>query len=103
MVRHAHSDKPGIVAGSLLLQIVNHLCGTHLISPPEVALEQPAAEALDMADIRGQGETRMALEVTAAGEHCRPEPARPHCRYEKIVRAGLNRISRVALMLADLD
>ena len=51
------------------MQIVNHLRGTHLISPPEVALDQPAAEALDMADIRGQGETRMALEVTAAGGH----------------------------------
>ena len=65
----AHPDRPGIVAGSSLLQVVNHLRGTHLISPPEVALEQPAAETLDMADIRGQGETRMALEVTAAGGH----------------------------------
>ena len=65
----AQPDRPGIVAGGSLLQIVNHLRGTHLISPPEVTLEQPAAEALDMADIRGQGETRMALEVAAAGGH----------------------------------
>ena len=32
-----------------------------------------------------------------------PEPARPHCRYEKIERAGFNRILRVARTLADLD
>ena len=61
--------RSGIIAGSSLLQIVNHLRGTHLIGPPEAALEQPTADALDMADIRGQGETRMALEVAAAGGH----------------------------------
>ena len=65
----AHPYWPGIVAGSSLLKLVNHLRRTYLISPPEVALEQPAAEAPDMADIRGQGETLMALEVTAAGGH----------------------------------
>ena len=33
----AHPDRPGIVAGTSLFQIVNHLRGTHPISPPEVA------------------------------------------------------------------
>ena len=34
---------------------------------------------------------------------CRPEPARPHCRPEKIESVGFIRILRVARTLADLD
>lgn len=65
----ARPDQPGIVAGSSLLQIVNHLRGTHLVAPPDVALDELEHASQDMSDIRGQGEARFALEVAAAGGH----------------------------------
>ena len=41
--------------------------------------------------------------ISNHSSQCRPEPARPHCRSEKIESAGFYRILRVARTLADLD
>jgi magnesium chelatase family protein len=62
-------EQPGIVAAPDILQAINHLRGSQLLPPP--APEDPAPETAhpDMADIRGQQQSRLALEVTAAGGH----------------------------------
>ncbi len=62
-------EQPGIVAAPDILQAINHLRGSQLLPPP--APEDPAPETPhpDMADIRGQQQSRLALEVTAAGGH----------------------------------
>ncbi len=65
----AAPDRPGIVAANNLLDIINHLRGTKQLMPPRVerdALSQPYP---DMADVRGQPQARLALEVAAAGGH----------------------------------
>jgi magnesium chelatase family protein len=53
-----------------LLQVCAHLAGTDALpqARPETPVE-PAPEAPDMADIRGQHHVRRALEVAAAGGH----------------------------------
>lgn len=59
----------GIVAASNLLEIVNHLRGTQLLPPPQVAVVPKDDTLPDLADIRGQPQARLALEVAAAGGH----------------------------------
>lgn len=65
----AAPDKPGIVAAAHLLEAVNHLRGTSLLSPPQARPAPQAKNMPDMADIRGQSEARLALEVAASGGH----------------------------------
>lgn len=59
----------GIVAADNLLQIVNHLRGTQILSSPQIETTLARANYPDMADIRGQHQARLALEVAAAGGH----------------------------------
>ncbi len=59
----------GLIAAPHLLALIDHLRGRQLLpEPTPLALEEGAAGA-DMADVRGQGEARLVLEVAAAGEH----------------------------------
>lgn len=65
----AAPDKPGIIAAKHLLEALNHLRGVTLLPPPQ-ARPTPHADTMpDMADIRGQAEARLALEVAACGGH----------------------------------
>lgn len=65
----AAPDKAGIVAAPHLLDVLNHLRGTRLLMPPRAERETQQAAHPDMADIRGQIEARLALEVAAGGGH----------------------------------
>jgi magnesium chelatase family protein len=65
----AAPDKPGIIAADHLLEALNHLRGHSLLPPPKISRQADAASLPDMADIRGQFEARLALEVAAAGGH----------------------------------
>lgn len=65
----AAPDKPAIVAAAHLLETVNHLRGHQLLPPPQTRAAPSAGDLPDMADIRGQKEVRLALEVAAIGGH----------------------------------
>ncbi|MGC6534697.1 MAG: YifB family Mg chelatase-like AAA ATPase [Parvibaculales bacterium] len=65
----AAPDKPGIVAAGHLLEILNHLRGTSLLQPPQVSRSTRPPNHPDLADVRGQPQARLALEVAAAGGH----------------------------------
>jgi magnesium chelatase family protein len=61
-----------ILAPSNLLQLINHIKGTQVLSPPEPKLcEETAsfARATDLSQVKGQESAKRALEVTAAGGH----------------------------------
>ena len=59
----------GIVAAPHILQAVNHLRGTQILPPPQTEQPQNQPDYPDMADMRGQHQSRLALEVAAAGGH----------------------------------
>ncbi len=65
----AAPDKAGIIAAPHLLDILNHVRGTKLLMPPAVDRGGSRPAHPDMADIRGQAEARLALEVAACGGH----------------------------------
>lgn len=57
-------------SASTLLEVVAAIRGTSpWPDPPAVAPDAPAASGPDLADVRGQGVARLALEVAAAGGH----------------------------------
>jgi magnesium chelatase family protein len=60
---------PGIIAPPHLLALIDHLRGRHLLPDPTPLALDDAGALPDMADVRGQGEARLVLEVAAAGEH----------------------------------
>ena len=62
-------DRAGIVAAPHLLDAINHLRGTKLLMPPQKERGGTRMLHPDMADIRGQAQARLALEVAAAGGH----------------------------------
>jgi magnesium chelatase family protein len=58
-----------ILAPGSLLALINHFKGSQVLTPPRPALEEAAAGALDLRDIKGQESAKRALEVAAAGGH----------------------------------
>lgn len=62
-------ENPELLAAADILQAINHLRGTHLLAPPQPEAPGQTQPHPDMADIRGQHRSRLALEVTAAGGH----------------------------------
>ncbi|MEN8236364.1 MAG: YifB family Mg chelatase-like AAA ATPase [Pseudomonadota bacterium] len=58
-----------ILAVSNLIALINHFKGTQVLSQPEPKLLDSSAKLPDLADIKGQGIGKRALEITAAGGH----------------------------------
>lgn len=60
-----------ILAPGDLLQLINHMKGTQVLSRPQAKIiaTHPRAGYTDMAAVRGQETAKRALEITAAGGH----------------------------------
>jgi magnesium chelatase family protein len=58
-----------IIAPDNLVQLLNHIKGSQVLSRPSPALAEDHALLLDMRDIKGQEAAKRALEVAAAGGH----------------------------------
>jgi magnesium chelatase family protein len=58
-----------ILAPENLIQLVNHVKGTQVLTRPKPAMAQDTESLPDLQDIKGQESAKRALEVAAAGGH----------------------------------
>jgi magnesium chelatase family protein len=62
-------DDMDVLAPQNIVQIVNHVKGTQVLSRPKRGLAEETAVLPDLRDIKGQEAAKRALEVAAAGGH----------------------------------
>ena len=62
-------EEVDVLAPLSLIQLINHVKGTQVLSRPKPKLDEAVAALPDLADIKGQESAKRALEVAAAGGH----------------------------------
>src|SRR5262245_64655403 len=62
-------DEVDILAPDTIIQILNHVKGTQILSRPRPGMTEDREKLPDLRDIKGQETAKRALEVAAAGNH----------------------------------